>query len=383
MALRVVLGLLAGLVFLLPCVAESSDFRVDEKGISKTWSDPKIRLQIGGRFHADLVRSPEDLFGDHKEIRRARIDAGLRVGDHWRFKIDREFAGNQDEWRNLWVRYANGKWRVTLGQFVTPFSQGAVSESNNTVFIERSLPSALAPSFRSGVAVTHTEKKWSLTAAAMGNPIHNRSQSDDGVSVVARGVFNPIRTSEEVVHLAAAAEHRQLDDDASLRLSSRHEVSLRDRSLLRNRRIRSANNYTNFNIEGGYRQGPTLLLAQFLARQTQTDRGNRFSSGGSIQLSYVIGSASRRYSRRLGTFGAVVPKADYGALELSGRISHLRIGDVDEKVGHETAASVGLSWFINRNVRVSVNSIYSVVDIENRNRQRSGFSQQARFQIAF
>ena len=385
MLVRIGLIVCVSLVVLRPANTAHAEIRFDEKGVTKSWPDANSRLRIGGRFHADLVRSPDDLFGDNEEIRRARLDASLRVGDHWRFKVDREFSSGRSGWRNLWARYSKGDWRVTGGQFVTPFSQEEIAESNNLAFIERSLPSVLAPSFRSGVALTHRKKRWSLTGAVMANPINNASSSDDGVSFVARGVVNPIRSKKnnEVVHLAAAVEHRVLDDDASLRLRSRHEVSLRDRRRLSNDRVFDANSYTNLNFEAAYMREALLVSGQVMTREARTDTGMRSSAGGYAQASYLFGDARRNYSRRLGAFGAVIPENKYGALEASARFSHLRLGDLDADAGDETAVTLGLSWFINRNLRLSVNSTYSDIDNVAQNRDRSGLSHQARFQVAF
>ena len=371
------------LVVLRPVNTASAEVRFDERGVTKSWSKAKVKLRLGGRFHYDVVRSPDDLFGNNAEIRRARLDATLRAGNHFRFKVDGDLSASRRGWRNLWARYSKDGWRVTAGQFVTPFSQEEIAQSNDLAFIERSLASALAPSFRAGVAVTHTKKRWSLTGAMMANPINNGSLSDDGFSVVTRGVFNPIRSKREVIHLAAAVEHRRLDDRATLRLRSGHEVSLRDRSRLRNTRVDDANTYLGLNFEAGYSKGPALLLGQVMTRNTETALGNRSSMGATAQMSYIFGAAERKYSRRLGAFGAVVPKKKYGAVELAARVSHLRLGDVDGDAGEEMAVSAGLSWFATRNVRFSVNSTYSDIDDFARGRERNGFSHQARFQIAF
>ena len=360
-----------------------AEVKVNHKGLETSLISPNIRLNVGGRFHYDAVRTKTDIASNNEEVRRARIDATISVGDNVRFKVDREFSSGREGWRNVWGQYRKGDWRIKVGQFVTPFSTEELSESNNLAFTERALTSALSPGFRLGVSTTLRGDQWSATGAIMGDPINNPSSFDDGISFVGRGVYNPIRTRKNVVHLAAAVEYRDLNGDATTRVQSGHEVSLRENRLLRGERILYAQSYLNGNLEAGFKTNRFLVLSQGIIRQTNTRDETPTSYGGYLQASYLFGPAKRKYSRTTGSFGAVIPEERWGVVEGSARVSRLTIKDTTGRVGNETAATVGLAWHVTQNLRVTASTTYT--DIENLRRQRdySGFVHQARLQVAF
>ena len=361
----------------------NAEIGFNHKGITKTWSEANVRLRVGGRFHYDGVTSGTEIASSNGEVRRARIDTALNVGENIKFKLDRDFANGRAGWRNAWAQYRSGDWRVKAGQFVTPFSIEEIMESNNLAFTERALTSALAPSFRTGIAATRRGRSWSATGAIMANPIGNGSRSDDGVSLVGRGVYNPLRTKHDVVHLAGAIEYRNLDNNATTRLQSGHEVSLRDRRLLRTERIRDAQSYLNANVEAAYKTERFLVQSQAIVRQTRAPETNPLSTSGHIQVSYLFGPAKRSYGRSLGSFGSVQPKSKWGVIEGSARISRLNLRDTQGVVGNETAVTTGVSWYTNRNLRFTVSSTFSDIDNVRRQEYTSGFTHQARLQVAF
>ena len=355
----------------------------DHRGVRVSFDKPDARLQIGGRLHLDGLTSSEELFGDDTAVRRARVDASFQLGKKLKFKLDRDFAPDRSGWRNVWGQVRHDAWRFRIGQFVTPFSIEEIMESNNLAFSERALSSALAPSFRTGVSASRRADKWSVTGAVMRNPINNGSRADDGVSYVTRGVYTPIRKKNQVVHIAGAIEYRDLADDATTRVQSGHEISLRNVRRLRGGRIRNANGYLNSNIELAYMTRNVLVQSQVLSRRIYTPEGNPTSVGGYVQASYLFGRAKRKYSPTLGAFGAVVPRSKRGVVEASARISHLNLRDNDGHVGDETALTGGLSWYASRNVRFIVSATYTDINNNRRDENLSGVSGQGRIQVAF
>ncbi|MEQ1785070.1 MAG: porin, partial [Hyphomonadaceae bacterium] len=73
----------------------------------------------------------------------------------------------------------------------------------------------------------------------------------------------------------------------------------------------------------------------------------------------VITGERQRYSLGAGTFGEVRPDGDnwFGAWEVAARYSTLDLTDGGVNGGEEKNLTVGVNWYVNRNVRVSANYV--------------------------
>lgn len=338
-----------------------------------------IEVSAGGRLHLDSIQSDRDLFQDELEIRRMRADVTTKIGKAWRVKADYEFAPDRSGWRNVWVEYWQKNVRVKAGQFISPLSIEDLMQSNDLTFTEKSLASAALPGFRKGVSANYQGKKYSVTGAVMTNPIEDSSRRDDGRSVILRGVYNPVKRKDEIIHLAVSTELRDLKSDGFSDTQSASEVSLRDRRLLASKRLDDASKYRTINAEAALIKGPVLLQTQYLRRRTHTPNRDFDTQGGYVQASYLIGDARRGYSSSSGAIGKVRPKSKKGAWEVSARASQVSI----EGAGTETALSTGVSWYINHNLRLTNTLTHTQVDSNDVMRNVDGITLQSRIQIAF
>lgn len=357
----------------------SGEVSFDSDGLTFSPDNSEIEVNFGGRFHLDSAVSENGFFGDEFGIRRGRADVTIKFNDSWRIKIDREFSNDRAGWRNVWVEYRHGDVRLKLGQFISPLSIEDLMESNDLAFVERSLPSALSSSFRTGGSATYRQETFSLTAALMGDPIDNGSRRDDGQSVILRGVFNPVRSGAEIVHLAISGEYRDLDENAFTQIHSGHEISLRDRRFLSNPRDDDATDYRTLNLEAGYLKNGWLVQAQYLNRNTRSAVGNSNAQGGYVQVSHMFGEARRRYSRTMGAFGVVEPETSSGVVELSVRASHLNL----DETSNENAKTAAVTWYVNKNLRMTGSVTHSDITESQPAVQSSGLTTQTRFQVAF
>lgn len=343
--------------------APETEAEFDSDGFTIESGD--LELKIGGRLHLDTVAIESDgiTFEDSTDVRRLRVDATLDVGDDWRFKIDGDIGGISPGIYNAWVSYSGIKdVEFRLGNFIAPFNGENMMSSNNMKFVERALSSELAPNFLLGASVSYEGDNWSIVGGYFTNPIEDEelTNRDDGKSVVVRGVFSPIDRRREALHFAVAAERRELDSGASSRVRAVPEFALTRQALLDTGVLNGIEGYTNVNLEAAYMNGPVLLKAQ------QTTRYNDAPSlldpefiGAAVEAAWVVTGERQRYSSSTGTFGEIRPDRDnaWGAWEVAVRYSTLDLSDGVVAGGEQTNLTVGVNWYVNRNVRISANYV--------------------------
>jgi phosphate-selective porin OprO/OprP len=255
-------------------------------------------------------------------------------------------------------------------------------------FIERSLPSELAPNFLLGASASYEGDNWSITGGYFTDPIEDEelTNRDDGKSFVARGVFAPIKERREVLHFAAAVERRELDTGATSRVRAGPEFALTRGSLTDTGALAGVEAYTNVNLEVAYMNGPVLLRAQQVTRSNDapTLLDPEFK-GVAVEGAWVLTGERQRYSVGGGTFGEIRPDRDnaFGAWEIAARYSTLDLLDGAVLGGEQSNMTVGVNWYATRNIRVSVNYVDAKAEPNRLGFADNPSSVMGRLQIAF
>jgi hypothetical protein len=115
------------LVFVVP---EGGDAQVEI-------SARAARITIGGRLHTQFMTSSPDTSRSQFFFRRARIQADVRVGDHFDGRLEADFAGRvglQDAFARLTIDPA---FALSAGQFKRAFSYIDLASANDLPVIER------------------------------------------------------------------------------------------------------------------------------------------------------------------------------------------------------------------------------------------------------
>ncbi len=335
-------------------------------------ADGVSEVRIGGRLHADTARFRDDItsINDDSAIRRARVAIGGHLGEAWRFRVEREFANNREGWRNLWVQYrpTRKSW-FKLGNFVAPFGLEDIAASNHSTFMERSLASALAPSYQTGVGFgtrgkfgdrrRHHHYNWFLSVGSesLGDGDDDRHDSSFR-SLVSRLAYAPVAEDRKLVHLAVAAEYRDLDGNSGFRERSKPESSLAP-ALLNTGLLADVENVTSFGVEAATVNGPLSFQTEYMRSSLSRSNGraNPTFDGWYLQASYVLTGEHRKYRRSSASFGGIDPRHRWGALELTARISQLDLIDETVRGGEARDISLGLNWYYRQNVRLMFNYI--------------------------
>lgn len=361
---------------------EVPEFDADQRGFEVDFGD--VELRVGGRMHIDTLIAP-DLFGeDDVDFRRARVEVGLDLPSDFRVRADYEFAGAEG-WRNVWI-----DWRgidgvgIRAGQFVVPFNIEDMQQSNDLLFMERALTSALAPSFAVGAAARSTPGNWTLTAGVFRDPINNGSNRDDGTSYVGRAVYRPVDSRRRVVHLGVALEHRDYEEGVGARFGASQEATLGSPQRLRTPTFRDAASSTGVSTEAIMIDGPLLLQAQAIGRRVRRlENSDPTLWGAYIQAGWLFGEGRRRYSRGLGAPSAIDVDRGDPVFEVGLRASYLDLEEEGSTGGREFNLGGAFSYYIDDNARLAANIIKVWQRPDRSGDDESGVIFQTRFQVRF
>ncbi len=358
------------------------EFDADQRGVEVDFGE--VELRVGGRMHIDTLVTP-DLFGDDEvDFRRARVEVGLDLPEDFRVRADYEFAGASG-WRNVWIDYRGIEGvGIRAGQFVVPFNIEDMQQSNDLLFMERALPSALAPSFAVGAAASARPGNWTLTGGVFLDPIDDNSDRDDGVSYVGRAVFRPVDERRRVVHLGIAVEHRDYDEGASTRFGASQEGTLSSEQRLRTPTFRDAASSTAVSTEAIMIDGPLLLQAQAIGRRVnRLENSDPTLWGAYVQAGWLFGEGRRRYSRGLGAPSAIDVDRGDPVFEIGLRASYLDLEEEGSPGGREFNLGAAFSYYIDDNVRLAANIIKVWQRPDRIGSDESGLIFQTRFQVRF
>lgn len=356
------LGALVVSALCTPALAQEIDASWSD-GLTLDWGDRR-ELSLGARVHYDIARFSDDLtaIDNDQDFRRARPMLRARHGD-WRLRADYDF-GIAEGWRNLNVEYAGfRRHRITVGHQVAPFSLDELGSSNDLAFLERSLASALSPGMLLGAAWRHWGDQWTVTAGVFTDELNEQDRrTADGVSLIGRFTYSPVNRRGRVLHFGVAQEFRSVEDGKDVRFSVRPESRLANARLIDTGRLAGVDNVMSTGLELLGIYDNFRLQAEYIRSALDGAQDEPTFSGGYIQAGVVLTGERYRYSGARGVPTAIRPRGRMGALEALVRYSMLDLSDGLVAGGRQKQFSVGLSWRLNRQLRLNLN--YSRYDTD-------------------
>ena len=328
----------------------------DEDGLTLKTGD--VELNIGGRLHLDAAAFEHGLDnGTETDVRRARLEFSAKLGDIVQARVDREFA-QADGWRNLWLQVTPVKnLDIRGGNQIVPFSMEDMGSSNEMALAERSLANTFAPAFGLGGSVSYSHKNFTIAGGyftdALADEVGQSRVRGEGFA--GRVTFSPINERSGYVHLGAGYDDRSLKTTEPPRFTVISASSLAPR-LLGTGAITGASDLTAYNAEFAAARGPVQVQAQYIA--TKIDRTALSSldySGWYAETSWMVTGERYGYSRGSGAPSGPRIAKDGGAIELAARYSEADLSDAALDAGRASIATLGATWYLNRNVRVLAN----------------------------
>jgi phosphate-selective porin OprO/OprP len=350
-------------------------------------ADGNNKLKFGGRIHWQNAFFGDDEFGgklleDGDEFRRSRIYVSGLIRERYDFKMQYDFAGGDADFKDVYFGIKDipvlGNLRV--GQFKEPLSLEELNSSNSNSTIERANVNLLVPSRSAGI-MAYDNFVGSRVSVAVGL---FRGADDsygnyrgDGYATTARlsGLPYLSEDASRLMHLGIGYSYRG-DDTATYKLSSDHSLAPNWKH-----KISNVDNTKVLSLEGALKLGPFSLQSEWVEADVDAAEGGNLD-GYYVQAGYVLTGESRSYDQTLGAFKGVSPSSEFmedggiGAWEAVLRWSNLDFSDLTPNQEIDTW-TVGLNWYLNKNIRVMLN--YSNAELDDDNVDVIA----TRFQLAF
>lgn len=377
--------------------------------------------------------------GSGGNLRTADIYAEGGVGEDWSYTVSLQFAPNnpaeigtrrrinRPSFGDTWIAYSgfSDNNQVFVGR--VPGQWFGLDNSNSGTwgaFLERSL---VANTFYPGDGIGVMTDFWNdcagITFTAMKseqNSFNEVSQERDRWKGTVRATVAPVHEAGDVWHFGVSGAYRELRNTVAgvpatfiagngAGFNAYPSVKIRNSTTGFNSVVSTfsalggapiqANNIRMFNIEAARQIGPFMLEGEytnvFVHRMgtqpfTQPDGsvvpvslGSLRFSGWNIQTRYLLTGEEHAYDVRDGSFGSVKPCSEYGAFEVAARYDFVDLNNKNVHGGSQHDVTLGLNWFLNQQVRFSVNyiraSMHPANDAPHRNLDIIGLRAQVRF----
>jgi phosphate-selective porin OprO/OprP len=362
-------------------------FEADRGGLSAVSPDGRLELSVGGRLHLDYVSANEDVtpLEEGLELRRLRLDGTVSYDDTWTLRLDHDFGGLVEGWYGVWLRYEGAKpWYVTVGNKLVPFGLENATSSNDTTFLERSQVGAIVPGFAVGVEAQHRGDGHSTTFGLFGNELDAAPQRrSDGEGFVARQTWAPWLDDDRLWHVGASVEARNVETGSRYRMRTRPELGTVERRLIDSGTLTNVDRTLTYGLESVLQFGPLSFQGEWVAADLSRSGPDASVSGWYLQGSYFLTGQSRRYRDDRGEFTDPAGLDRRSAWEVALRLSSLDLQDADVTGGEGQNVTVGVNWYVDRNVRVMFNYVHADAEPNRNGVDELARALALRLQVAF
>ena len=355
-----------------------------KNGLKIKDKDNLFNITIGGRTYIDFGFIHEDKaihnnlgnMEDYGEFRTARLKLGGTIYKNFIFSLEFDFANPDIAFKDVYVGMKNLPFNGTLkiGHFKEPISLQTLISPNYITFMEPASVSVFAPSRNLGVAYFGYDNSKHITYAfglfrETGDTPPEIFDDSGSYAFTCRITGLPFYqdNGSKLFHLGAAYSFRNPPSD-KLSFSSRAETHA-DPKFVNTGSMEDVENEHRLGVEGATVFGPFSIQSELIYSWSRFEGGVNPSLqhfwGYYVSASFFITGEHRNYKRTGGVFSRVKINKYFledgngiGAIELTARYSKLNLND-NYRGGRIDNITIGVNWYINPNMRVMINYIYS------------------------
>lgn len=332
-------------------------------------------LGLSGNFQYDRNSFHGDSrFANQNDSDFRRQEFGASIGQKGIFDATVNYDFQNELWLDTFVRletkavFGDDYGKVTLGYMKVPFGLDALTSSRATALMETNLADqAIIETRRLGGLWSFERPKYALQVGAYGGK--DLQGDNPGVTQAIRGVWTPIRSADQVLHLGLAISQesprgyqngRGTHFGPRVRFRARPEAGLTSIRLVDSGTLTDVDHIDRTGLEVIWLHGPYSIQGESLgARVKRNDGGDDYvATGQTIQGTYSITGESRPYS--VNGLGNIKPIHPWGAVELAARYSHLDLNDEGIAGGRQTDWTLGANWYLTSHFKFQAN--YTLAD---------------------
>lgn len=361
---------------------DKSTFRAFWKdGLRFENSDQTFKMRIGGRLQLDFAMfGPSgalqndfelDSFESGVEFRRARLYTEGQIYEDFGWKFEYDFA--DQAFKDVFFEATNVPFvqQARLGFFKEPLSLEELTSDNFTTFMERGLPNAFSPSRKTGIGtmMTFVDNRITWGAGVFRGDANNSGfgfGGEQAYDITTRLTALPwYEDNSNLLYVGLGYSH-QFRSNFEQTYSSRPEAHLVP-SLVRAEFVTDGNDLLDPAV--ALVMGPFSAQAEYI--QTFVQGADGFDDprffGWYGFVSFFPTGENRGFRPEEAAFNRVYPKKNFGwgagsgwgALEVALRQSQLNLNSAGVEGGRLNDTTFGLTWYLNPNMRVLANYVYS------------------------
>jgi phosphate-selective porin OprO/OprP len=361
-------------------VEEGRDIRPDSsrKSVIRT-DNPQYDLRLGGRITGRYTALEADHpVDDEFSVERARLFTDVSLMDHYRLRIQVEFA-EDPELRDGYLEVDYVPWaRFRLGQFKVPFTLENQQSHKYIDFAERSLSvdNMRLPARDIGIMLhgQSPSRVFEYQLALLNGTGENQSDDNGAKDLAGRLVFRPFLEPENNaltgMQVGISGTWGNQDTDFSSRefltVGGTPFIDFASDTVHEGTRSR-------LGTEFAWAAGPALLKTEWMwmwlddFRRPPLEEDVRFYSGY-VSTSYLLTGERKTLNRIVPQRPLSPPQGDWGAWELAARYSLFHSDDDLFRLGLASGTSrtdaftIGLNWYLNEALRLTLNYEHAEFD---------------------
>ena len=380
-------------------LVSSSAFAQTEKAISSVSAEnaymadvPKAEVppvpktnywpKISGRVHFDETlffgKGKGNNFLSGAKIRRAQLTVSGNLQQDLRYSFALALP-SRAYLQTAYLTYTGlEETELNVGQLYGSYGLENNGSSNDSLFLEQSLITAFHPGEVLGVSGTAAFQDTMTFSAVAFQPKHGRNDNhpsktsgrSDRLGEIVRVTFSPVHTEETVVHLGLGGWHQDYNHTKkadgtpvpNVTFLTTPEASGRAGAALVNTGWLRAKSKNSWGVDLAGRWGPLMVQSEYQQAHVNRvvgEKNLRFY-GWHLQGGYMLTGEARPYDFFGGTFKRPKPASSIGAWEIAARYSDINLNSQEVYGGKERNMSVGLNWYMNEHVRLSMNYVRAI-----------------------
>jgi phosphate-selective porin OprO/OprP len=277
----------------------------------------------------------------------------------------------------------------------TLYTLDEATSSNDTMFMERASSQVIASNIAAGDFRSTFGMRWyndwlwagayitGPTSGAIhsGSSVNPQGQTEQfgGFARVALQLLNEKYYS---LHIGGDAQAlfqppvNRITGAQTLSLSDRPELRIDPTAIIATGAIANVSGAQVYSVEAAASLGSVYLQGEYfwfnIDRQDFSGLPTRKFSGGYVEAGWTITGETRTYNAGNGAYNGIVPENPFGfgglgAWEIAARYSVMDLNDglglaTGIAGGKQTIYTVGLNWYVNRNIRFLINYLHTDID---------------------
>lgn len=340
------------------------------------------KLQFDGASFFGLSDSQTKI-ADGIAIRRARVALSAVMSEDWKSTIEIDFAAGKIQLLDANLAYSGlENFEFKIGNMKENFSMDCLTSSFNLPFLESSMSSdAFAPSFHLGTMGIYQNRGLNASVGLFFQPISSASVADEysslnkqgiysGHSLTGRVFYNPFYSSEDyALHIGAALSYRKpapliSGKYGNISFDSRSGSYINNKKYLSTGSITGVENTSLAGTELAFYYKGLRFQSEYIHSQTAIKESDPFNFNGYyLYAGYMLFGGKHKYDAKSGRFSRPSLGNDWGDLEILARYDYVNLNHRDVKGGSCNAFTLGLNYYINKNVRFMLNYQYNNHDV--------------------